>query len=198
MFRSTDKLKVVQITPTYFSDDSVAGGGERYVTNLCEALNRYAGGSISSEIVSFSEKKEGRLETDHVGISILRNEWNSSNAFEAANGKPFDLMEGADVIHIHQPFTGCGKVALLTAKQLRKVVVITDHGRFVQDSFSEWHGANLAEESRGANLLLAHGRATFHGSDVNPRRIQDSPAENQKSRFGLFITERDDVSFLAP
>src|SRR6185295_14510372 len=37
------RIRVAHVTPTYFADESVIGGGERYVSNLARALAGAAG-----------------------------------------------------------------------------------------------------------------------------------------------------------
>ncbi|MGB9188677.1 MAG: glycosyltransferase family 4 protein [Methylovirgula sp.] len=122
-------MKIIHVTPTYFADSSVIGGGERYVNNVCKALNLQ--GSISrSDILSFGPKA---CEISFLPKSLLRiapaqpaKSFGEVNAY--VNSGLRDYLAEYDVVHIHQCLTPFGLFVASHARLLGKKVIGTDHG----------------------------------------------------------------------
>ena len=64
-------MKVVHITPTYFDDTSIIGGGERYPTELASWMSKY----IDTTLVSFSSERksyhQGQLKCEIYAVKHL-------------------------------------------------------------------------------------------------------------------------------
>lgn len=122
-------LKFLHFSPTYFSPDSVVGGGEKYIIYLCKAIEASAqaqGMPIKQTMVAFSSQP-GHYELEG-GLSglVLRGEpWNPSslNAEEIRAA-----MQDADVIFVHQCLHPFGLFIAAQGKLVGKTVVGMDHG----------------------------------------------------------------------
>lgn len=118
------RLKVLHVTPTYFSQDSVLGGGERYVLELAKAMSLYA----DVKILSFG-KKNYFYSNGAVVVSVKKPFFYIKNNIL----NPFYLnlyndFKEADVIHVHQIYTVLTEVCLIWARLLGKPIFLTDHG----------------------------------------------------------------------
>lgn len=118
------KLKILHVTSTYFSPDSVMGGGERYVEELAKAMSLYA----DVKIMTFG-KREKKFSVGSVEV-IVKRPWfyiknNLLNPFGLNFYKEF---KEADIIHIHQIYTVLAEISILWARLLNKPVFLTDHG----------------------------------------------------------------------
>jgi len=115
-------MKVVYVTPTYFSKESVLGGGERFAEELAKAMMPYA----QVEVISFGKVNKILPLSDNLKLYIFRN-WNKSllNPFN-----PFFLKRliKADIIHCHQYLLFVTKFAIIFAKIFKKKIFITDLG----------------------------------------------------------------------
>lgn len=122
-------MKIIHVTPTYFADSSVIGGGERYVNNVCKALNLQD--SISrSDILSFGP--EGR-DIGFLPKSVLRiAPARPAQAFGEVNAYVDSGLRGYlaeyDIVHIHQCLTPFGLFVASHARLQGKKVIGTDLG----------------------------------------------------------------------
>ena len=120
----TKKIKVLHISPTYFSPESVTGGGERYVLELAKAMSNYA----DVKILSFGKKTHTFFDKN-VEIQIIKPIFyikkNILNPLSLIFLKEFIQ---ADIIHVHQVYTVLTEMSLIWARLLGKPVFVTDHG----------------------------------------------------------------------
>lgn len=118
------KLKVLQVSPTYFSSDSVMGGGERFVLELSKAMSAFA----EVKILSFGRSSRCFSEDD-VTIKVIKPLFfikdNLLNPFHINLYREF---KQADVIHVHQLYTFLTEMSIIWARILGKPIFITDHG----------------------------------------------------------------------
>jgi len=119
-------MKILQVTPTFFSDKSIIGGGERYVSNVCAALTSGSTpGATQCDILSFGEENELNI-SPGVNMFVIEGEPSDITSFA---GKKFDtIIEGYDVIHVHQCLLPFGLFIAARAKLANKFVIGTDHG----------------------------------------------------------------------
>lgn len=118
-------MKVLHISPTYFHQDSIIGGGERYVFELCKEM---ASKGIQTSLLSFGKENKKFIQDDvkyfiEVPLSNMRG--------SVLNPIPFPrikLIKDADIIHCHQYFNILTEAYLLLAYLLNKPIVVTDHG----------------------------------------------------------------------
>ncbi len=116
--------RVAHVSPCYFSDKSMIGGGERYAMSLAEGMADL----VETVFISFGEKREsfrkGNLQVEvYPALSHLNGVlWDPvSYGFMNELGK-------ADVVHCHQNLTLVGQFAILGAAARGKRVFVTDLG----------------------------------------------------------------------
>lgn len=117
-------MKIVYITPTYFDDSSLIGGGERYVTELASFMARVA----DTTLVSFSSERK-TYNKEQLKIEIYPVKYFIHNS----KLNPFSLrylssVLDADIVHIHQINTLVSDLTCLASFLLGKRVFVTDHG----------------------------------------------------------------------
>ena len=118
------KKKVLHISPTYFSEDSILGGGERYAWELAKAMAKEA----DVTFLSFGKEDiEYTLEGVHFVI-LKPYGFIDGNILNPIPRGIFKHIIRNDIVHVHQIFTLLTEVAIFTAKLLRKPIVLTDHG----------------------------------------------------------------------
>lgn len=140
------------LTPLYFDDASCVGGGERYPLNLARAVTRGTQGAWRVELLSFGSSSGTRDLGHHVTLRILRRDGAPANSLDVISWEMPEAIAGCDLLHIHQPFTRCGELGLLLARQQGKPVCLTDHGG---------HSSRLGEEiglTELADRLIAYSR----------------------------------------
>lgn len=117
-------MKVVHITPTYFDDLSVIGGGERYPTELASWMAKF----IDTTLVSFSAARssyiKGELKIEIYPVKHLI----YGSKVNPLSFRYQSSIWGADVVHIHGVNTLVSDLSCLTAFLLGKRVFVTDHG----------------------------------------------------------------------
>lgn len=115
-------MKVIHIAPTYFSSDSVLGGGERFSVELAKAMSRYA----EVELISFGKYNKILPLSGNLNLYIFKR-WNS-NILNPFNPFFLQKLKGADIIHCHQYMIYPTKLAIILAKILKKKIFVTDLG----------------------------------------------------------------------
>jgi glycosyltransferase involved in cell wall biosynthesis len=120
-------MKILHLTPTYFSKKSITGGAERYVDELARAMSNHSQ-VTQVTVVSFgkeaeefySEKVHYIVKTPlfYIGNSLL-------NPFSFKFLKEFLK---ADVIHVHQLYTVLTELVIIFSLIFKKKIFITDHG----------------------------------------------------------------------
>ncbi|MQT13977.1 glycosyltransferase family 4 protein [Segnochrobactrum spirostomi] len=120
-------MRILQATPTFFSDNSVIGGGERYVDYICGAVRHHLNGdSIRCDVLSFGHHQariERGAQSDMVICPGNPTDWPSC-AGDALDG----LLSEYDVVHIHQCLTPWGIFVAARARMAGAIVLGTDHG----------------------------------------------------------------------
>lgn len=117
-------MKVVHITPTYFDDSSVIGGGERYPTELAIWMSTV----VDTTLVSFSSQRKTYYQ-DNLKIEVYPAKYflqgNKLNSFNL--GYLRNILS-ADVVHIHHLNSLASAIGAFTASILNKQVYVTDYG----------------------------------------------------------------------
>lgn len=177
-------MKVVHISPTYFSSDSVLGGGERFVEELAKAMSRYAG----VEIISFGQADKTVSLNDNLKLYIFKR-WNKS-ILNPIN--PFFLkrLKEADIIHCHQYMIYPTKLAIILAKILKKKIFVTDLGLASPNptwyfDWSSWIDKFLAISEFSGKVLGRHyarKEVIYAGVDMEKYR----PAAQKENKV-LFV-----------
>jgi glycosyltransferase involved in cell wall biosynthesis len=120
-------MRILQVTPTFFSDDSVIGGGERYVHNVCSAVAQAARGEpVRCDMLSFSPCRDivpiGPITDLHLIPGA------PGDMLQCAGDALDDLLDVYDVVHVHQCLLPWGIFVAARARIAGKTVLGTDHG----------------------------------------------------------------------
>lgn len=119
------RAAILHVTPHYFDDRSVIGGGERYVTYMTRAIHKASGGLVIQSVLAPSYKND-RIVANPADLIL----------FESRTGAPgfkslelvADAISQFDVVHIHQCLSAFGLAMAAIAKAQGKLTVGTDHG----------------------------------------------------------------------
>jgi glycosyltransferase involved in cell wall biosynthesis len=117
-------MKVIHITPTYFDDASIIGGGERYPTELALWMAK----SVDTTLISFSNQRQslirGQLKLEVYPVKHLIH----GNKVNPLSFRYLSGLLSADIVHIHCINTLVSDMGCLIASLFRKKVVVTDYG----------------------------------------------------------------------
>jgi glycosyltransferase involved in cell wall biosynthesis len=117
-------MKVIHISPTYFDESSIIGGGERYPTELAAGMAK----AVDTTLVSFSSTRksyrQGDLKIEIYPVKYLIHD----NKINPLSFQYLSSTFKADIVHIHHVNTLVSDLACLTAFFLGKRVFATDHG----------------------------------------------------------------------
>jgi glycosyltransferase involved in cell wall biosynthesis len=121
------RLRVLHASPTWFSPDSVVGGGERWVDNVMLALA--AGAPWIEQAMVTIGAEPGLALRGRALVRILPNERGGSRGpMDAVSSRLWGEFAAFDLIHVHQSLTDFGAYATCIAASLGKTVVLTDLG----------------------------------------------------------------------
>ena len=154
-------MKVVHITPTYFDESSVIGGGERYPTELSAQMAK----SVETTLVSFSsERKSYRQGGLRVEVYPVRR-FIHGNKVNPLSVRYLSAIGEADVVHVHHIHTLVSDMACLAASLRGRRVFVTDYGG----------GASLVLNQRLPVLKRYSGAVAYsrYGADFLPPELKD-------------------------
>lgn len=185
-------MRIIHLSPTYLSDQSFIGGGERYVYELAKAMARkedvvflsFAHGSLSY--------RDGSLLVEHVKHYPV-----FGDGPLCLSPRFMKWVRWADVVHCHQVYTRVTDMATILGKLFRKKVFVTDLGGGEKYTLSyhlpifKWAKAFLliSEYSRklwAQTSLKSHpekSEVIYGGVDVQ----KFSPGTEKKSSTVLFV-----------
>lgn len=169
-------MKIAHVTPAYFSDASLIGGGERYVGNVVSAIrvaSEKHARSLTQEVICIGSTASS-CDIDGIRHTFLRNDSPSAHAMAAIPDALWGELSRFDVVHVYQSLTYFGAFAGCLAKDLGKKLVYTDLGGGQNPLMLSHGGLHIADGvislSRFANDLLG---ATFSG----PKQILIGPID---------------------
>ncbi len=117
-------MKILHISPAYFSDQSVVAGAERYAYELAKAMSKRAPVVFLSFAKNSFTQNDAALRVEHIRRGIL-------GRSRRANPFSFRFLKWvlwADVIHCHQAHMMNTELALIVGGVFGKKVFITDLG----------------------------------------------------------------------
>ena len=186
-------MKVIFVAPTYFDEQSIIGGGERYVQKFAEALSQ----KCDLQVISFGPRKRS-FESNGVRYLIFKyrlwGQFTQTNPFSLAHYR-FIRKNSFDVLHTHQMCTWVTDLACLAAKRRGRVSVTTDHGgggAWVLNNriqvFPKYQCA-IGQSDIASALLEPHfpGRVVTLKGGVNLEDFTPAPVEAQKKKQILFV-----------
>jgi alpha-maltose-1-phosphate synthase len=115
-------MKVVHVSPTYFSPESILGGGERFAEELARAMARRA----EVKLVSFGQRAFREHPSPNYERVIL--ESRARDRMTPFSAGLFRELRGADVIHCHQFFVLPTFLAAACGRWQRSRVFVSDLG----------------------------------------------------------------------
>ncbi|MBZ0268347.1 glycosyltransferase family 4 protein [bacterium] len=122
-------LRILHVSPSYYGDQSVVGGGEKYVIYCAEALRRAGERQdrpVENTALSFAPVESRHVTDTGFPFDLIRGE-----PWDAGTVNARDLQErlrAADCVHVHQCLSGIGLFVAAHARLLGKTVIGTDHG----------------------------------------------------------------------
>ena len=162
-------LRVLHLSPTWFGDASVRGGGERYPLELARAMSR----KTPTRLVSIGPRESLEC-VDGFDIEVRRT-WRRlrGRKGEAVGPGFMTPLVWADVVHCHQARSGLTAMATLAGRLLRKKIYVTDHGgggvNWIRRlRIGRWVDAQLAQSAFAGQTLPKLGKRTevvFAGVD---------------------------------
>lgn len=186
-------MHIIHVSPTYFDEASIIGGGERYVHELAKFQAKLPNTEVF--IYSFGRQKKTFLR-DGVRYRIFKAlTWRH---FQMLN--PFSLghilsLRHADVIHIHQLCTFVSDIAALAGRFWRAPVVGTDHGGggawVLNTKFPvyRFYQKVIAQSQQASEPLKQHfnGRIEVIPGGVDIERFAPCSEGNEAHKEILFI-----------
>lgn len=168
------ELRVLHLSPTWFGDESVRGGGERFPLELAKAMLR----RTPTRLAAFGGRP-GTRRVEGFDIEVHR-------TWRRLRGRPYDAigpgflraLGWANIVHCHQARSGLAALAALIARPLGKRIFVTDHGgggvNWVRRlRVGRWIDAQLAQSEFAAATLPYVGRRTeviYAGVDTSKYR----------------------------
>ena len=154
-------LRVLHLSPTWFGDESVRGGGERYPLALATAMRQ----RTPTRLVAFGGFP-GTRRVDGFNIEVQRT-WRRlrRRQYDPIGPGFLRALGWANVVHCHQARSGLTAVAVLIGRLLKKRVFVTDHGgggvNWVRRlRIGGWIDGQLAQSRFAAATLPYVGRRT--------------------------------------
>lgn len=158
-------MNIVHASPTYYSDYSIIGGGEKYIIYMIRALSiatATASGPISNCILSFGKASSHHTLQGGIPCHIIK-------------GKPWDphsiridelktQLCCADIVIVHQCLSSLGLFIASHAQLCGKFVVGMDHGGGLYHLVSHTHEAAGMYNAFWAQSKFASN--SFIGLDV--------------------------------
>lgn len=188
-------MKVVHISPAYFSDKSFIGGGERYAYELAKAMARQEEAVFLSFAEDPSSHRDGALLVEH----IQRNPFFRGYPLHANPFSPrfVKWIRWADVIHCHQVHTISTDMAVTLGKLFRKRVFVTDLGG--GDKYAVSYHLPLLKRADAFLLISEYSGRLWERASLNSRpeslhviyggvdTEKFSPGNGKRSKAVLFV-----------
>ena len=116
-------MKVLHVSPTYFGEESVIGGGERYAYELARAMSRRHETLLLSFAGAARSFRDGELRVEH-----LRRRPSGGLDLSALSPGFLRWIRWTDVIHCHQVHTASTNAAVMWGRLFGKPTFVTDLG----------------------------------------------------------------------
>jgi glycosyltransferase involved in cell wall biosynthesis len=177
-------LKVIHVSPLYFSEHSVLGGGERYVQELATAMAHLPG--VQVRLVSFGRQR--RVTHQHGFTTSIYPVWFYLGNKNVSPVSPLFLKElfWADIIHCHQYQSVVTDLCVLFARAFRKKVFVSDHGGGGKNYAHRLHtgdyvhGFLLVTEYLARQYERYRDRVTVIYGGFNPARFYPRPLARER------------------
>lgn len=173
-------MRVCHVTPTYFSPESVLGGGERFAEELARTMAERA----EVKLVSFGPREIRERPAPGFERVVLRTR--TRDRMTPFSPGLFRELRGADVIHCHQYFTLPTFLSALFGRLRRKPVFVSDLGGGgwtpgYQVDQSRWIATHLPLSEYAAQALPGRNRShrvIYGGVDLDRYPARPEPAHD--------------------
>lgn len=159
-------MRVAHVTPAFFSDQSLIGGGERYVGNVVRAIQHASQKHnlpITQEVFCIGTAYSTEI-IGGIRHTFLQNDSPSVHPMAAIADALWVELDNFDIVHVYQGLTYFGAFVGCLAKDLGKKLVFTDLGGGQNPLLLNFDGVNIADGvvsiSNFASSLLG---ASFKG-----------------------------------
>ena len=175
-------------TPLPFDPAGFVGGGERYAMSLASGVARAGGGQVAVRIVTFGDTNDEHAVAPGVTMRVIRAAGPAPSRFDRVSWDVGAALEGAGVVHVHQPFTRAGEVAIVAATLSGTPLCLTEHGGPTSRLGASVHLQELADRwlcySDFARSLLTTDRpVSVVRGGVDGRFFTPPPAPQQRRGF---------------
>ncbi len=180
-------MNVVHVSPTYYSSNSIIGGGEKYIIYMIRAIDIAAGQSnslIINSILSFGENAGNHVLDGGVVCRVMKGvPW---HPYSIRVDEFMHQIDQADVVVVHQCLSAVGLFVASHAKLNGKHVVGMDHGGGEYRLVSHTHeGAGMydafwAQSKFAANAFAGLGvRTVIARGPVDTGYYQPDPVTDK-------------------
>jgi len=178
-------LKVCHVSPTYFSPDSIVGGGERYAEELARAMAARA----EVKFVSFGPRAFRERPLPTYERAVLKS-WTQAKMTPFSPHLAGELA-GADVVHCHQYFVLPTFLAALLGRLRGNRVFVSDLGGGgwtpgYQIDQSRWIAAHLPISRYAAHSLPGRHRrfsVIYGGVDLGRYPMRETADHDGSAAF---------------
>lgn len=122
-------MKILHVSPTYYSEDSVVGGGEKYIVYMVRSIvaaANHAGESVDNTLLAFGDKPGKYLLSGDTHCLVMQGTpWEPCSVDVQ---KILDILDQYDIVLVHQCLTAFGMFVASHAKLAGKIVVGIDEG----------------------------------------------------------------------
>jgi glycosyltransferase involved in cell wall biosynthesis len=190
--QSFDQLRIAHLSPAYFSDASLIGGGERYVSYVARALEaaRPALPFDLMQVVFAIGAKNFAFSDKGVSFQIFANENASGQPMAAVSKQLWVALNDFDVLHVHQGLTFFGCFCAVIARSLKKTLIMTDLGGGENSLLLQHGGLHLAD---GIISISEFAKSLVRAHFPGPHAVILGPVDTTRFAPGSSIDRRREV-----
>lgn len=122
-------VNIVHVSPTYYSADSVIGGGEKYVVYVARAMQLAAklkGSQVDVTLLAFGERPGRYAVGPEIFCDVLPGRPWDASSLDARSIRA--VLKQADVVYVHQCLCAFGLFVASQARLAGSRIVGLDHG----------------------------------------------------------------------
>jgi len=182
-------MKILHLSPEYFSSDSVIGGGTRYPLEIAKEMSKK---DAKVRYIAFTKNRHQEM-IGNLEVKVYK----TNQLFRLGPNNPFcfsvfkDIL-WADVIHCYQLYYFLTSIAVLVGKLLGKKVFVTDLGGKERNLIKKFNLVNLFDGFLCVSQFSASDFSSFKnkvkviygGVDAN----KFAPSDSYRGTGVLFVS----------